>query len=388
MNLKQALLLSLLVSKVLTSSVQADAPVYEALSSEQYKQLEIMDQPVGFFKSTNKYPYHWVYNPATNSLRQVLCGAYDRELGGNVELKKPEQLAALSPLRFSVMNMDQSTIEDVKYRGYRDTMIGQVVEEFLKTIKILPDKHFKGRLFVDEYQEAIPQKWVFANAKEFGYLRKYIQANFNLHDVKPLAQKPILILDILKNSADLTAADCAFLKTYFTVVDPSNSEVVSFFKKNEKHAVKAMALINPFKKEAISIKQNFAEKQFHKLEELCKKFSLEEYAAMGLFSLLGYVYKDQIMNWITKKAPEDFKAFHDKHELNIMNNTNLIIGGVAGTVVAALVLNYWYQKNHEKPETLPAVAYDFDDADDVVSDAVVTDELEEEILAGDFIANR
>lgn len=391
MNLKKALQLSLLLGKIYFAESDADSLVYEEVSPELYKQLDVMDQPAGYFKSTNKWPYYWVVDPSTNSLKQILCGSYDQEAAANIEIKKPEQLAAISPLRFSVMNIDQGTCEDVRYQGYRDTMLGQLVEQLLKKIKVIPDRHFKGRLFIDEYEQGIPQKWVFATAQEFGYLRKYIQANFELHSINPLDVKPILALHILKNPTQLTAHDLSFLKTYFTVVDPTDKKVSSFFKKHEKSALKAISLL----RKGFPIKQTFLEKEFHKIEERCKKFSMESYIVMAVTAALTYVYKDQIITWLTKKTEKQtkkFKEFHDKNEWKILDHkTEIIVGGALSTLGIALLINYWYQSKHEKPEQLPAVTYGNDFDDDFCNDGddenSEVNEVEEQ-LAAEFIANR
>jgi hypothetical protein len=215
-------------------------------------------------------------------------------------------------------------------------------------------------------------------------LRKYIQANFNLHGIKPLDQKPILVLEILKDSAGLTKKDVAFLSKYFTVVDPSDKQIRSFFKGCDKSAVKAMSLLRT----GIPIKNTLGEKIFGEMESTYKKFSLEYAFSAALLGLIAYGVDKELKAWFEKAPKQGRKYLEDKHGWAYHHVALTVGGGIVSAAVVAALVNYWYQTKHEKPETVPAVAYDFDDADDVISDAVVTDELEEEILAGDFMANR
>jgi len=193
-----------------------------------YEEFKRVDQPFMFFKTFGKCPYSIHYDPAVNQLNYTFLGCIDEKTNYVVLPKQGNQLATMTPVRYTQKFVDANVQVDRKFEGYRETRLGRVIEGGLQIAGVIPEHQYEGNFMVDEYKLGIPMKWVLRDADDLKGLRVYLTQKFAEENLVP-AKKPLLLLEIAKNADALDASDIQFLNTYFVVLNPQDENVKAFF---------------------------------------------------------------------------------------------------------------------------------------------------------------
>lgn len=186
--------------------------------------------PVSIFKSTGgKYPYQFTYRPAQNELSTVLFGAQDEN--SEIRLVKSgdaSDLVNLTPASTSLQFLDARLKITRKY--FREAFLANVVSSILTVSGLLPQETHKGTCIIDEMQAGIAMKWVLQNPEELRGMQAYIETKAAQKNIT-FTNKPLLLIDLLNGSDQLTSNDYNFLNKYFTLVSPTDTEKMEFYDK-------------------------------------------------------------------------------------------------------------------------------------------------------------
>src|SRR5688572_24861118 len=126
-----------------------------AVHTPVYEEFKMTDQPFMFFKTFGKYPYAIHYDPAVNQLNTTFLGCIDEKTKEVVAPKKGSQLETLVPIRFTQNFVDANVKIDRKYKGWRESYIGQILESRLQRYGLIPTHTFDGVFMVNEYRLGI-----------------------------------------------------------------------------------------------------------------------------------------------------------------------------------------------------------------------------------------
>jgi hypothetical protein len=260
------------------SSVALDANkiVYQDVSNRP--ELVTFDQEFVFFNAGGKMPVMKKFHPGDRKLDVVLCG-YSDQANGSIELSpSATDLAHLIPVqytqKFPEIGCCGAKVEET-YEGFRESVVGKGLQSVLNLTGLLPLKNYKGALLVDEYQKGLPMKMIFPSAAYFKGFKTYFLAKSNECNVFPAETKPLLMLEILDTKEPLDDLDIDFLNSYYTVVDPKDELVKSFFKEcNEQ-----MNDILEATHEASPVKEGYTQQVVRGLEKEFKEFKVDKIAA-------------------------------------------------------------------------------------------------------------
>ncbi len=232
-----------------------------------------------FYKEGYKYPGYINYNRGPGALIiSFMCGTNQ---DGRVFLAKdPEHLANLVPVRILIHEPQPNMKVDLKLEGYSETALGRAAYK-LASATFFKKKEYKGTIIVDEYNAEHPKPFYFAlgSLQDFRGLKTYLAKNLTPRDVKPL-----LFLKIDKQGADeLSDDDKAFLTTYFTLLDPNNSTVKSFFIDADKNLFDAQKIF----KDARPCGEKFGDLAMNSIEKVFGEFKYEKIAMIAATLVIG-----------------------------------------------------------------------------------------------------
>lgn len=293
---------------MLVLSMLFTGTVASYLNAAEYEvgALKRHDQPFCFFKTTGKDPYLMKFYPASAQMMYITCGTITAK-GMPAHISNTNDLASLTPLRLVSLSMDTSAKVDEKYPGYRETIVGKLLETVLKKIRILEDDRYKGTLLLDEYLAGMPLKMVFNTVEEFKAVRAYLEPLLvNAHALAPVQTKPLLYVTFEKPAQSLDAADQAFIDTYFTACNPADDHVSTFFKQAHDAIADALGAL----KDAKFVKESLAKTLFRHAESATKEFKGKDLvivttlfiASMLTYDLLKEIAKETIYKPVAEKV--------------------------------------------------------------------------------------
>lgn len=153
-------------------------------------------------------------------------------LSNNVRLiTKPSQLADMQVSEFQIILADIDLKVHKKYAGARESFLAQKIETALKAVSQFPS--FKGTPLVDQYKTGIAQRWTVSSPEQLSATIKFLRRNFDAQQIAPLAVKPPLLIDIIKNGNAVSDDDMTFLQDYFDLIDGLDPVVAKFY--NDAH---------------------------------------------------------------------------------------------------------------------------------------------------------
>ncbi len=261
--------------------------IYQPLSEQTKKTLKRAHQGITFFtyKAKEKYPEAVIYRPtvAGGTVTTILCGTKDDSNYISL-VTEAEELETLIPIRKITLRVDGFKMDE-KYEGLAETLLGKAVSRLARTIH-LSNKKYKGTLLVDEYKEEdpMPMNFRLGSPKDLHALRAYLEPHLSTLN---LTVKPILLLEIEQLGNDtLSIDDKAFLKKYFTLINPEDAIVADFLQTMRSNLV---ADQTRFTGEARAVGQKFGDLAMSKLEKTFGEFKYENIAiiAAGL-ALAGW----------------------------------------------------------------------------------------------------
>lgn len=232
------LCLQVLAGLALVTSISANVEVKSSslVESDFVEKLDEKDSifnfdcPFYFFKTCGKHPYMMKYNKATNTLTSLSFGHLDKQTGEISFVNfKAKLIESLVPIRLIETYFDANIKVDKKFAGCREPL-GEAIANTLKFVDFLPDHTFNGIPFVDEYLAKLPSKWVFGNVKEYKAFIEYLKTAFAENDLKPLTNKPVLLIEIADNQINnIDELDLSFVAQYYRIVSVGDNLVKAFY---------------------------------------------------------------------------------------------------------------------------------------------------------------
>lgn len=254
------------------------------------------DQAFVFFKAADgfKFPYMMVCNPALNQWNTVLCGAIKN--GAPRFAKRAEDLENIVALRNTIKFADNGTKIDKKYQGFREAYLAIAIELALKSVGLISNEGYTGRVLVDEYAAGLPMKWVLGSIEHFRSLRNYMIRALSVPGAKLPSQKPLLMIEFLDGNADFNEDDKTFLNACFQVLDSTDAEVCAFFDRAETKLADVMDATSSAKQ----VKEDIGEMFLNRIEDFssleAKKVALALSATAAVLFLIKPVV-DNIGKW-------------------------------------------------------------------------------------------
>ncbi|MFA5306211.1 MAG: hypothetical protein WC365_02065 [Candidatus Babeliales bacterium] len=254
------------------------------------------DQAFVFFKAADgfKFPYMMVCKPALNQWNMVLCGAVKN--GTHRFIKHAEDLENIVPLRNTIKFGDSGTKIDKKYQGFREANIAILLELFFRSVGLMSNEGYAGKVLVDEYAAGLPMKWVLGSIEHFRALRNYMTNALSVPGAKLPSQKPLLMIEFLDGKADFNEDDKTFLTNCFEVLDPTDAEACAFFDRAQTKLAGVMDATSSAKQ----VKEDIGEMFLNRVEDYSsletKKVVLGLSAAVAFYFLIAPV-TDTIKAW-------------------------------------------------------------------------------------------
>ena len=146
-------------------------------------------------------------------------GVHNVVLDKILPVKRPSDLKNMVPIRHQG-KFDCAKQMDKKFKGFRklEAPLGAVVEDAMTMLGLLNMKDYPGTFFKDEYNSGMPMVITLESVTLLRYLQEYFIKN----QIEPRANKPWLVLEIIKNPEAVTEADKAFWGSYFELVKRSD----------------------------------------------------------------------------------------------------------------------------------------------------------------------
>ncbi len=272
-----------------------DRSLDSGLSDAVLSSLMRLDTPVFQFKTVGKDPYVLKHNTGAHTLEIITLGCYPGAGSQVNHIARSEDLANMIPIRHVTLCCDAGVKIDAKFPGYRESYVGRLTTDMFAGIGLMPDKYYKGALFVDEYVEAIPSKWYLRDVRDFDALRKYLQPLFEQHNLLGRGlQKPLLVLQFEKNNVKLSEDDYAFLGKYFQFCDLTDPVVLAFFNAHQTQIFEEIGRLG----DAKYVKETLFEMFFRYVEKMGNEFKGKEIAAAVLYALVTAVTVDIAKGYI------------------------------------------------------------------------------------------
>jgi len=307
-----------------------------------YDQLKTADQSFAFFKTVEggKYPWMTVCKPGLNEWDMFLLGRHDEEYNENCLVTASSHLENMVVLSSTITYVDGPIKIERKYQGYREPYAAQLLEKTLRLVGVMPSEHYKGTILVDEYNQGLPMKWVLAKTSDLTGLRKY----FEKQGVVPADQKPLLLLQIANTKKSMSDVDQAFLNTYFTLLNPQDPAVRSFFADAQEYLSAAVS----GGKDAKNICETMGENLFRKIiDEKVEGLEVKKLAGVGmgklitlgtlLASAMAYDIVKDTAAWKSTKDAIVNVFVSSKEDGGKPTETFKIVAGVAGGAVATYI---------------------------------------------------
>ena len=248
------------------------------------------DQAFVFFKAADgfKFPYMMVCNPALNQWNTVLCGTIKN--GVPRLAKHAEDLENIIPMRNTIKFADSGTKIDKKYQGFREAYLAIALELALKSVGLMSNEGYTGKVLVDEYAAGLPMKWVLGSIEHFRAIKNYMLKAF---DVTLLpSKKPLLMIEFLNGKADFNKEDITFLNSFFEVLDSTDAEACAFFDRAEEKLADVMGATDKAKQ----VKEDIGEMFLNRIEDFssleAKKVVLALSATAAVIFLITPVVKN------------------------------------------------------------------------------------------------
>lgn len=262
------------LANVKAAQVPGQEAVAASVVDKEMKSAFEVDTPLFVFKTTAKDPYAMEYRSGSSILSMITFG-YCPKGGYRVErvTNPSEQLTSLIPIRSTILFEDGPVKIDVKYLGWRESVIARGYENVLEALSLINEKPYKGFPFADQYLENIPMKWVFNNSKELSALCTYLASLFDhLQVAVNNDKKPVLMIDIEGKKNTIAQEDLLFLNRYFTLADKSNPDVKEFFESKQRLILEAVLKM----KDAKQVKMSATDMILNVIEGEYKEFKMKD----------------------------------------------------------------------------------------------------------------
>ena len=269
-------------------------------ASDFFPELQKLDQPFCYFKTTSKDPYMIKYNPASNQVQMITCGTQLPKCSAR-HTTKAEDLKNLAVLRSQIILSDANVQIDTKHEGYREQFVGRVAESLLISLGLLSDKPYSGRFMVDEYLSGMPMKWVLNSDKELTNLLQYLTSRLAELPEDASSKKPLLAIQLVKTGEQISMVNKALLDVLFVVVDQDDAAIKPYYDEIRAFYQKSQSALNDalskYGKDTPVVKQSFGEMMFGAIEKQTKEFKIKDVIAAALGA------------WIAAEATKKAKAF-------------------------------------------------------------------------------
>lgn len=309
------------------------------------------DRPFYFFKTLGKYPYMLKYHKGTNTLSLVMFASQDPETGAFIHIKgKAPLMELLVPVRLTDIFIDGNVKIDRKFAGYREP-IGETLANGLRFIDFLPEHTYQGVPFVDEYKAQQPAKWVFGNTREYQAFMKYFKASFTGNNVQPLAEKPVLLIEIADREMDIRELDLSFVAQYYRIVSVGDNVAKAFYSECQKALFRAQDVLdNPR-----LTSQTAGEIIFGMLEKPMGEFKTKEFTAIVLGIIAGYLLIAPIKGKVNSYLASIKDELATATKIGCAAVTALIIYNVINKHVLSVKLEDKPKKKIKADEKLDAI---------------------------------
>jgi hypothetical protein len=261
-----------------------------------HTEFKKLDQPFVFFKSADgfKFPYMMVCNPGLNQWNMVLCGTVKN--GQPRLFKRAQDLENMLPLRSILKFADSGTQIDKKYRGFREANITILLELFFRSVGLISNDGYAGKVLIDEYKAGLPMKWVLGSIEHFRAIRNYMIKELSVLATTafPL-KKPLLMVEFLDGKSAFSDDDKRFLDTCFDLLDSNDAEACAFFERAQTKLGDVMDMTSSAKR----VKESLGELFMNRVEDFSSLEANKMILATGAIVTFFFMAKP-LADWIQK----------------------------------------------------------------------------------------